>query len=57
MEIILIMFIGWGIMAYIIIRYFPPSGSKKDTSYETDDIDESVYKIHKPKLNGKKLVQ
>lgn len=51
------MFIGWGIMAYIIIRYFPPSGSKKDTSYETDDIDESVYKIHKPKLNGKKLVQ
>lgn len=57
MEIILIMLIGWGIMAYIITRYFPPLGSKKDTGYEIDDIDESLYKIHKPRLNGKKLVK
>lgn len=57
MEIIIILLLGWAAMFYVIVKYFPPSGSKKDTSYETDDIDESVYKIHKPKLNGKKLVQ
>ena len=57
MEIIIIMLIDWGMVSYFIVKYFPPTGNKKDTGYEIDDIDESVYKVHKPRLNGKKLVK